>query len=342
MPTTLDMPETLAVDVAADDQAVTTNELPDCSGCTDPRSEGTHQEGTKQHPDKVASDEDVTAAEPSTDAIDIEQPSADKLRELLSPEETFLTERQELEKVLSRCVLHVMACKAELKHAQAEEKEVAELLQKLLYRGPEKLPLFDSPIRKPGDPIGNGPAAKPVVDPNAWRTVPISKLDLKPKLIEKLQENGIDTIGQLEDLRAQGNAKGVGLRSVKGIGDAKVTEIEDQVLAWLSANRDAGVFAAVNGQAITTAYMSAAEWEALPFEEVEPHLQLRVEVLYGTDPVDREKFSGGCAAYLAGHILSDCPFIPGPEQDDWLRGWNKESLDEDSEDGNDESNDAAE
>ena len=26
------------------------NNLPDCTGCTDPRSEGTHQMGTKQHP----------------------------------------------------------------------------------------------------------------------------------------------------------------------------------------------------------------------------------------------------------------------------------------------------
>ena len=73
-------------------------------------------------------------------------------------------------------------------------------------------------------------------DPDAWRSAPIEELVLPPKLKEKLFSAGIETIGQLEDFRAEvADAKAVW---PKGVNTAKVTAIENAVLAWLSDHRD--------------------------------------------------------------------------------------------------------
>jgi hypothetical protein len=74
------------------------------------------------------------------------------------------------------------------------------------------------------------------VDPDAWRGAQLNELFLPEKIFEKLSSAGIETIGQLEDLRAQvadGKADWP-----KGIGPSKVTAIEDSVLSWLSDHRD--------------------------------------------------------------------------------------------------------
>ena len=52
-------------------------------------------------------------------------------------------------------------------------------------------------------------------------------------MLEKLEGAGVTTIGELEDLRG-----GAGLTSIGGIGQATADKIEEQVLEWLSENRD--------------------------------------------------------------------------------------------------------
>ena len=79
----------------------------------------------------------------------------------------------------------------------------------------------------------------------AWRNVRIETLGLKPSLAELLVEAGLDTIGKLEDQRA--DSHNGGLRAIKGVGQAKADAIEDAVLRWLSSNRDAAVLAAAGG-----------------------------------------------------------------------------------------------
>jgi hypothetical protein len=73
-------------------------------------------------------------------------------------------------------------------------------------------------------------------DADAWRLAPLDQLFLPEKLHEKLVAVGVETIGDLEDLRAeisQGQADWP-----KGFGVAKVTAVENAVLAWLSDHRD--------------------------------------------------------------------------------------------------------
>jgi len=71
-----------------------------------------------------------------------------------------------------------------------------------------------------------------------WQNVPISDvLNLTPKQLEKLDEAGVKTAGQFENLRA-GKVDGYpdGLRSVKGFGDKTIDAMEEDMVNWLAAN----------------------------------------------------------------------------------------------------------
>jgi hypothetical protein len=172
------------------------------------------------------------------------------------------------------CTLEEMQTEAAHKAAKAARKLAAESLQSIVNRGPESYPLWEgnglADKSKTGDKStpgssttatdvaadadsahgesnGQGNAAtdrEPNTD-QSWRSVSIDVLDLGKALTEKLAENDIHTIGQLEDKRASGGdgIAGMGLRSIKGVGQAKVDKIEDAVLSWLSKNRDRQVLA---------------------------------------------------------------------------------------------------
>lgn len=117
----------------------------------------------------------------------------------------------------------LLSLKEETKEAKAQwEQRVAEL-GCLIRRRDERLPLFDA-------------KADTASDDESWRLVDIDELSLGSALTEKLREAGINTIGELEDQRA------IGLSEIKGIGQAKVTKIEEHVVDWLTRNRDAELF----------------------------------------------------------------------------------------------------
>lgn len=158
-----------------------------------------------------------------------------------SPDHIDLARKQ-----LADCTLARMALERQLKFAKKREKEAAEELRDLVGRQQE-LPLSDPPgSERQKELIGDdgevgdeaaqvsGPAD---ASPDAWRSVLITELHLKPATETKLTENDVTTIGQLEDLRG-----GAGLRSLRGIGQAKADAIEEAVLAWLTENRDKHVF----------------------------------------------------------------------------------------------------
>jgi hypothetical protein len=81
-------------------------------------------------------------------------------------------------------------------------------------------------------------SAPPVVENDAWRAGPFSELGLTSKTNDLFAAAGIETIGQLEDLRA-GIAEGkADAQWPKGIGPAKVTDLENRLIDWLDKNRD--------------------------------------------------------------------------------------------------------
>ena len=154
---------------------------------------------------------------------------------------------------LAEAALERLEAESRFKAAKNREKAIVEQLSEVMKEGPRVMPLFDQPS---GHGVAVADSVAPdaqtwaesggpvVIEPrtdDAWRSVHLSELNLKTKLQERLEEAGIETIGRLEDLRAeisQGREKWP-----KGIGKAKITEIEDAVIAWLSKNRDAQVLA---------------------------------------------------------------------------------------------------
>lgn len=107
-------------------------------------------------------------------------------------------------------------------------------------------------------------------NPNAWRSIPIEQLGLKAALQAKLIDSGISTIGQLEDLRASHD----GLKSIKGVGQAKADAIEEAVLNWLTKNRDREVLqTARNGAASEAVEATASDVKLEIKSGITPMLQ---------------------------------------------------------------------
>ena len=135
------------------------------------------------------------------------------------------------------------------KDAKARLKAATDEIARLGERGPEVMPLFDGKKKTEAaseptntDTSSNtdhpqAPSAPAAYTSDAWRSRPTTELGLPPKLTDKLADNGIETIGALEDQRAAFK----GLRGISGIGHVKADLIESAVLAWLDRNRDVGM-----------------------------------------------------------------------------------------------------
>jgi hypothetical protein len=113
-----------------------------------------------------------------------------------------------------------LAVKEEAAAAKKSFEAADKALRMLIARGP--------------DPQRSLPFAEPA--PEAWRAAALSELALPDGLHNLLCAAGVETIGQLEDLRAKiadGKAEWP-----KGIGEARITDLENKVVDWLTANRD--------------------------------------------------------------------------------------------------------
>jgi hypothetical protein len=73
---------------------------------------------------------------------------------------------------------------------------------------------------------------------NAWRTAPFAELGLTAKQNDLFEAAGVRTIGDLEDLRARMANGDYSAQWPKGVGPAKVTDIENRLIDWLDKNRD--------------------------------------------------------------------------------------------------------
>lgn len=111
--------------------------------------------------------------------------------------------------------------------------ELGKRLSNLIARGPDLQGKLNFDQAKP-DQDPDDQAEATAEDDNAWREVPITEaLALSASQLDKLEEEGIRNMGQLEDFRGS-----KGLRSIKGFGEKAVDKIEDQILDWLDDYRD--------------------------------------------------------------------------------------------------------
>ena len=242
---------------------------------------------------------------------------------------------------LAEAALERLEAESRYKAAKNREKAIVEQLSEVMKEGPRVVPLFDrQPDQQPSgqaaaDSVapdaqtwaesGGHVVIEPLTD-DAWRSVHIAELNLKPKLQERLEEAGCDTIGRLEDLRgeiSQGREKWP-----KGIGKAKITEIEDALEAWFRKNRDAAVFAEAQAKAATTALETLADFterseEIAEFDPCARAVELDddIENLDPRHPEGVGFWESGFQAYNQNAQVSECPYVAGPEADDWIRGW---------------------
>lgn len=249
---------------------------------------------------------------------------------------------------------------AELKEAhklaKSLEDDALQSLMKLLANKPEEPKLADvlaasarEAATDSSSPGSSAPSPTPTADQPAssepsppandsWRIVPITKLDLPEKLIERLQEDGLTTMGRLEDRRgeiSEGKAKWP-----KGIGAAKITKIEDAVIDWLTKNRDQAVFAELQpGVGESGAAAEPAVAKEITAEWFSDAINARaVELDTGESGCLDEKLKDagywdlGYQTYENGGNLATCGLPPSPAQDDFIRGWLAAGQAEDSAD----------
>jgi len=262
---------------------------------------------------------------------------------------------------------------AELKAAKKEERDALKHYTQILTRGPVKPAEPKSTATTPGgqgaadnlngatqSPANATPTDPSAVQSDAWRSASINELaELSEKLRDKLIEAGADTIGTLENLRAQ-IAEGKA-NWPKGIGAAKITQIEDAVINWLTRNRDSYAFQSAQQEQqageggedtilisvgtpseATEDWIDTEKWGMMPDAEKQAYLLARYRQLRGDDgnaewakPAveGANYFDDGEAEFWAtvatgeNHTLQTllanaaCPWHPCDAQDDWLRGF---------------------
>lgn len=155
--------------------------------------------------DEVVADDEVT-----------EQPESVPLSEL---ERSHYEEIRKLEELASEAEEEFDQVNAQAKALKKRWEGKVEVLRSVIRRGvnPQRsLPFGDDEDEQP----------------EAWRIVAIDTvLDLSDKQATLLQEAGILTVEQFENLRA-----GEGLTSLAGVGQSTAEKWEDQMLTWLAAN----------------------------------------------------------------------------------------------------------
>lgn len=210
--------------------------------------------GEQAADEQVVEDQSAVAEQsPAADAsIKTESIKAEQLHRIAELREIVKQKKQELD-----------AAKEDAKTCRQDYERAWANLGQYIDECNRELPLFDGD-KKSGDAADSADAAASDANDDAWRDASIDELGLPPKMTEKLREHNVETIGQLEDLRA-----GAGLNSVKGFGEAKITQIEDAVVGWLSKNRDqAALAAARNGEAVDGEAEAEAVIEAEASQEV--------------------------------------------------------------------------
>lgn len=318
--------------------------------------------GEPEHATEQATPE--PAAEPAVDAAAESNPPAPPVPDWLAEFDRKAEFGRKLEQLKNDFVLAAQEraeLEAELKEAKKAEKDALKAYNLALHRGPDSsgpavnFRASESTAPEPPAPATHEPSAGRA---NAWRDASINELSgLPEKLREKLAEAGADTLGTLEDLRAQiaeGKAKWP-----KGIGVAKITQIEDAIIAWLSTHRDSYAFSTAQpaqssddlteieppeaGGENDEEWIDAQKWEAMPEADKQAYLVARYRQLRGDDgnadwarpAVEGANYAGdGDEAFWAiiekdlgdntiESLLaaSACPWHPCDAQDDWLRGF---------------------
>jgi len=149
----------------------------------------------------------------------------------LSAEERYKLSVRAAERVVSKIKAELMAAKYQLEATRGDVKrlegELAASMNELCLAVRGQGGLFDLSAEPPQTPGRQK-------DPDRWRKYPLTQLDLRAALVQKLAEKDLFTLG---DVAAWCEKKR--LIDVPGIGDAGAKEIEDGLEAfWMRWNAE--------------------------------------------------------------------------------------------------------
>lgn len=173
------------------------------------------------------------------------------------PRAEYLRKKSSYEESIAAISIELVKLAESQKHLKKERDVLTENLSELIddwERGPADQPAVaeaatdeqpeEAAVDADADADAKPQAEQPSQQPSqaaeqvryeqALRAAPVDQLGLPKKVTERLTEAGATDIWRLEQLRAeisQGREKWP-----KGIGEAKVTQIEDSIMGWMSRN----------------------------------------------------------------------------------------------------------
>lgn len=142
-------------------------------------------------------------------------------------EVSYRDELADAERDLANASIAVAEITASLKDAKSEQKIALTRVVAIRQRGPERFPLLDS--SQP--PVGEA-ATEVDHDPDGWRNVGVTRLDIPVGVAKLLIEAGFDTVGKIADWTATGNL----LTDIAKIGEAKAEKIDAAFNAFWAAH----------------------------------------------------------------------------------------------------------
>lgn len=165
-----------------------------------------------------------------------------------------------------------------------------------------------------GEPSNGDPSQAPSESAaDSWRSVSLATI-----LEEKIKGFGTKkkdallelcpTLGDFEDLRKRVGRDAAELHELlsDGIGLETASVIEERHLEWIAKN--------CQGASVQSEAGNITERAKQLFNGSDSCLDAK-------HPEGRNWHESGWTAFGSNFSLTDCPYIPGPEQDDWLRGW---------------------
>lgn len=153
-------------------------------------------------------------------------PTADELKD------KWLDEIIEAQSQADELDVKRAAAEQSAKAAKKAHESAVDRLQQLIRRGPSAQLELNFSGMTPEE------ARQAKWDAMLAGAVVRESLDLTPKQFERLEEAGVKTMKDLEDLRAGKNKDYPrGLVDISGFGERAIDKIEDEIEAWLETNQ---------------------------------------------------------------------------------------------------------
>lgn len=302
-------------------QSIGDDFLPD----QEPDDEATGDETESDSDETIQDDDETSEADSETVATHAQEPALDEPATEFTESDDLLAQIWNAERECRQREANVELLKEQIKEAKALlEQAVIALRQVCSNPGSQR---SSAPARSRtqtaavvaapsvGTETPPGPEGKSETEAEpdqSWRDVPLTELFAEPikGIGQKKKEALIElcpTIGAFEDLRARVGKDAATLSELlpDRLGPDAASELEERVLDWLKTRNQA----------------SEESPESQVLKRAKEINDGSTNCLDTKHPEGQQWHSSGWSAFGRQIPLIECPYIPGPEQDDWIRGW---------------------